>query len=257
MKQKLILALLALSFCIFPVNALSVDCASIALPEQAAYLERGTTWVAFRAASEAYGLAVYWDGEAAHAGEVTAQPGLGYLQVGDRYIPSAPIRLKNGTIWVPIRVMAAALGADVSWNAEREHVTVGAARNSDGQSFYDEQDLYWLSRIIHAEAQGESLQGKIAVGSVVMARVQSEDFPDTIYDVIFDTAGGVQFTPTKNGAIYNTPNEESVTAAKLVLEGEREAEGCLYFLDPRKSTSFWVPQNRTFAVSIGCHDFYY
>ena len=256
MKQKLISALLALSFCIFPAKALSVDCASVALAENAAYLERGTTWVALRAVGEAYGLPVYWDGEAAHAGDVTAQPGLGYLRVGERYIPSAPIRLKNGTIWVPVRTLAAALGADVGWNAEREAVSL-STRREISQSFYDEEDLYWLSRIIHAEAQGESLQGKIAVGSVVMARVQSADFPDTIYDVIFDTAGGVQFTPTKNGAIYNDPNEESITAAKLVLEGEREAEGCLYFLDPRKSTSFWVPQNRTFAVSIGCHDFYY
>lgn len=256
MKQKLILALLVLSFCIFPAKALSVDCASIALPEKAAYLERGTTWVAFRAVTEAYGLVVWWDGSAAHADDISVRPGAAFVRVGERVIPSAPVRIANGTIFVPARVLAEALNTEVYWHGRYEHVTLGA-RRAENQGSYNEDDLYWLSRIIHAEAQGESLQGKIAVGSVIMARVQSEDFPDTIYNVIFDTEGGVQFTPTKNGAIYNTPNEESVTAAKLVLEGKREAEGCLFFLDPRKSTSFWVPQNRTFAVSIGCHDFYY
>ena len=256
MKQKLILALLALSFCIFPVQALSVDCNGSAIAEQAAYLERGTTWVAFRAVSEAYGLVVWWDGSTAHADDISVRPGATFVRVGERVIPSLPIRIANGTIFVPARVLAQALSADVYWHGRYERVTLGA-RSTETASPYNEDDLYWLSRIIHAEAQGESLQGKIAVGSVVMARVQSKDFPDTIYDVIFDTEGGVQFTPTKNGAIYNTPNEESLTAAKLVLAGEREAEGCLFFLDPRKSTSFWVPQNRTFAVSIGCHDFYY
>lgn len=256
MRQKLILALLVLSFCTFPARALTVDCNGTAIEEKAAYLERGTTWVAFRAASEAYGLFVWWDGSTAHAEDISVRPGARYVRAGERMIPTDPVRIVEGTIFVPARVLAEALKTEIYWHGPYEHVTLGA-RSAASQNAYNEDDLYWLSRIIHAEAQGESLQGKIAVGSVVMARVQSEDFPDTIYDVIFDTDGGVQFTPTKNGAIYNTPNEESVTAAKLVLEGEREAEGCLFFLDPRKSTSFWVPQNRTFCVSIGCHDFYY
>lgn len=257
MKRKLILALLLCAFCTFSAKALSVDCASVALAEDAAYLERGTTWVALRRVGEAYGMSVRWDGAAAHVGGVTVQPGLPYLLAGDRCIPSAPVRLKNGTIWVPVRALATALGAQLSWDGTAQHVSLGAAQGIGTGSFYDELDLYWLSRIISAEARGESLDGKIAVGSVVLSRVQSEDFPDTIYDVIFDTAGGVQFSPVKNGTIYNDPTDESVLAAKLVLEGARRAEGCLFFLDPRKSTNFWVPQNRTWAVSIGCHDFYY
>ena len=64
---------------------------------------------------------------------------------------------------------------------------------------YSEDDLYWLSRIIEAESKGEPMEGKIAVGNVIINRRESPDFPDSIYEVIFEkTSGKYQFTPVKN-----------------------------------------------------------
>ena len=89
-----------------------------------------------------------------------------------------------------------------------------------------------------------------------MNRAASKQFPNTIYGVIFDRKWGVQFTPIANGAIYKTPSEESIIAAKLILDGCRISEQALYFLDPRQASSFWIVHNRQALFSIGCHDFY-
>ena len=84
---------------------------------------------------------------------------------------------------------------------------------------YSEEDLYWLARIISAESRGEPLEGQIAVGNVVLNRVDSDNYPDTIKEVIFDRNHGVQFEPVENGTVYDDPTPTSVLAAKLALEG--------------------------------------
>ncbi len=123
---------------------------------------------------------------------------------------------------------------------------------------YREDDLYWLSRIIHAEAQGEPYEGKVAVGNVVLNRVKSNLFPNNIYDVVFDKQYGyVQFSPVIDGTIYNTPNRDSINAAKEALSGAKPVGTVLYFLNPQKATNFWIVENRKFAKTIGDHDFYH
>ncbi|SCY01755.1 cell wall hydrolase [Alkaliphilus peptidifermentans] len=121
-----------------------------------------------------------------------------------------------------------------------------------------DDDLYWLSRIIHAEAQGEPYKGKVAVGNVVLNRVKSDEFPNSIYGVVFDKQHGyTQFSPVIDGTIYNTPNSESIEAAKEALNGAKPVGDVLYFLNPRKSTNFWIVENRKFFTTIADHDFYY
>ena len=123
---------------------------------------------------------------------------------------------------------------------------------------YREEDLYWLSRIIHAEAQGEPYVGKVAVGNVVLNRVESGLFPNTIKGVVFDKQHGyTQFSPVLDGNIYNTPNSDSINAAKDALNGNRPVGDALYFLNMSKSTNFWIVQNRKYFMTIGDHDFYY
>jgi N-acetylmuramoyl-L-alanine amidase len=75
--------------------------------------------------------------------------------------------------------------------------------------------------------------------------------------VIFDNKSGVQFTPTVNGSIYNTPSSESFLAAFEVLEGKRNAENALFFINPRYAKSSWVSRNRKYAFTLENHDFYY
>ncbi|WP_207706864.1 cell wall hydrolase [Alkaliphilus pronyensis] len=119
-------------------------------------------------------------------------------------------------------------------------------------------DIYWLSRIIHAEAQGEPYEGKVAVGNVILNRVKSSDFPNTIYGVIFDKQHGyTQFSPVIDGTVNNTPNNDSIKAAAAALNGEAPVGEVLYFLNPVKSTNFWIVENRRFYKTIGDHDFYY
>jgi len=121
-----------------------------------------------------------------------------------------------------------------------------------------DEDLYWLSRIIHAEAQGESYEGKVAVGNVVLNRVKSSLFPNSVKGVVFDKQQGyTQFSPVLDGSIYNTPGSESVQAAKDALGGSRPVGDALYFLNPSKSTNFWIIKNRQYSTTIGDHDFYY
>ena len=63
---------------------------------------------------------------------------------------------------------------------------------------HDAIDLYWLSRIIYAESGAETLDGQIAVGNVVLNRMASKEFPDSIPGVIFDRVDGIQFEPVEN-----------------------------------------------------------
>jgi N-acetylmuramoyl-L-alanine amidase len=121
---------------------------------------------------------------------------------------------------------------------------------------YNSTDLYWLSRIISAEAKGESLEGQIAVGNVVLNRVRSSEFPSTVKEVIFDTKYGVQFSPVSNGTIYDTPTESAVLAAKICLEGYSLSDSALYFFNPALATSSWIKRSRTYIMTIGNHAFY-
>ena len=124
------------------------------------------------------------------------------------------------------------------------------------QADYDQEDLYWLSRIISAESRGEPLVGQIAVGNVVLNRTESDQFPDTVKEVVFDSQYAIQFTPVANGTIYQEPAASSVLAAKLCLEGAEVAGDSLYFFAPAVSAGSWITQNRTYYAAIGSHHFY-
>ena len=191
--------------------------------------------------------------------DISVTDGASYICANGRYLwCPAGVFAGEGYAYVPLRAAAKVFGADVAWNAEEfaAYVTGGDTILPSGEAFYDEGDLCWLSRIIFAEAGVEPFDGQIAVGNVVLNRVRSSQFPDTIYGVIFDRAYGVQFTPTVNGSIYCTPDAEAIIAAKLCLEGYTFSEGILYFLNPVLSTNFWVPNNRDYVMTIAGHDFY-
>ena len=125
-------------------------------------------------------------------------------------------------------------------------------------TFYDytEEDLAWLSRIIHAEARGESFEGMLAVGSVVMKRKEYPSYPNTIKEVIFDQRNGVQFSPTIDGSIYQSPYPLAILAAIEVLEGRRNAGNALFFKNPNIVPTSWISSNRQYAFSIENHSFF-
>ena len=104
-----------------------------------------------------------------------------------------------------------ALGAYINWNGASSavEITSGSSPIPSGTLAYQEDVVYWLSRIIYAESGNQSLDGKIAVGNVVLNRVASPRFPNTVYEVIFQRN---QFTPAMTGSINRTPSAESVIA---------------------------------------------
>ena len=159
---------------------------------------------------------------------------------------------------MPIRPLAAALSCDVVWDGSTRSVLISesAAPFVSGARFYNDTDLYWLSRIISAEARGEPLLGKIAVGNVVLNRKASSLYPNTVYGVIFDRKHGTQFSPVSYGTIYNAPTEESIVAAKICLEGYSVSDEILFFVNPKYATSSWISNNRPFAFRIGNHYFF-
>ena len=191
---------------------------------------------------------------------ITVTTGNRYISVNGRYFYGiGEVKNINGSLYVPIRPLARALHLEVNWNANTRSVNLTKATWTlkDAESYYNADELYWLSRIIEAEAGGEILEGKIAVGNVVLNRVKSKQYPNTIYGVIFDFKHGIQFTPAYTGTIYNKPSQESIIAAKICLEGYEIIPGVLFFFNPRIATSNWISKNRPFAARIGQHDFYY
>jgi N-acetylmuramoyl-L-alanine amidase len=118
-----------------------------------------------------------------------------------------------------------------------------AATSSSANSAVSDTSLYWMSRLIQAEASGENMEAKVAVGDVVLHRVQSSDYPDTVKGVIFQVVDGCyQFTPVENQEIYNTPSADSITAAEEVLDqGVDYVPGAYVFFTPSKTpSSSWV-----------------
>ncbi|TVX96438.1 cell wall hydrolase [Paenibacillus cremeus] len=111
--------------------------------------------------------------------------------------------------------------------------------------------LEQLARIIYSEARGESFEGQVAVGAVVLNRVQSPLFPDSITEVIFQKG---QFSAVDDGQYWLTPNQTAYQAAKAALNGWDPARGTLYYHNPKITTSTWS-LSRPKVVTIGKHVF--
>ena len=227
----------------------------------------GVTYVPMRAFADWLGVFTYSqnattatariDGENL---EITAHAGNLYITANDRYFYTGrEVMQVNGEIYVPILPMTKALNSRVVWRDDINgfYVSSGDTRLlKSGAQVYNADQVYWLARIISAEAKGESMKGKIAVGNVILNRVRSSAFPNTIYGVIFDKKYGVQFAPVSNGTIYQTPTVDSIIAAKICLEGYSLSGDVLYFVNPKKSPNSWISQNRAYAFTVGNHAFF-
>ena len=159
----------------------------------------------------------------------------------------------------PLKELARMFGCTVTWDEASNSINLDLTDVellASGDEYYSDEDVYWLSRIIYAESGNQPLEGQIAVGNVVLNRVADERFPDSVYEVIFDTTYGVQFSPVETGGIYAEPDEEAIVAAKLALEGYNTGGTALYFVNPAIGASSWFNQTRTYVTSIGDHVFY-
>ena len=126
--------------------------------------------------------------------------------------------------------------------------SAGSSGNTDSVS----SELMLLARAIHAEAEGESYIGKVAVGAVLLNRVNNKDFPNTLSGVVYQ---GLALESVSNGrfASYDAA-QESIRAAQDAINGWDPTSGCLYFWNPVTSTSAWI-WTRSIVVRYGNHVF--
>ena len=190
--------------------------------------------------------------------------GRDYAFAGSRclYTPGGYLS-REGRLYLPWQAAALLFGVPARLEAERLELDGGvfSPMSESGADYYllhhSVEDLYWLSHIIQAEADSEPLAGQIAVGNVVLNRVKSPDFPDSIREVIMERSGGrYQFEPMDRGSIHSPVDDPCMLAACLCLEGFNTAGESLFFVDPAQADSSWFASSRTFYGRIGVHDFY-
>ncbi len=173
-----------------------------------------------------------------------------YIQLGHRTLAL------DGKLLVELDALQHIFGATVAYDSETASVTVDTATKQlleDGESYYDSHEIYWLSRIIYAEANGQPFDGMIGVGNVVLNRVASSRFPNTVQGVVFEPG---QFTPVDNGSIYNNPSSEAILAAQMCIEGVNTVGKSLFFLNPSIADASWFNSALTYYTTIGGHAFY-
>ena len=109
-----------------------------------------------------------------------------------------------------------------------------------------------LAKVIHAEARGESFEGQVAVGAVIVNRMESPEFPNTIEGVLYQSN---QFKSVSNGQINLSPNQSAYRAAKRAINGEDPSQGALFFYNPDKSENPEAFDRYEVTVRIGNHIF--
>ena len=133
---------------------------------------------------------------------------------------------------------AAALGVSLSGG------TVAA-------SSYQESEIRVLARLVNGEARGEPYIGQVAVAAVVLNRVKSSAFPNTISGVVFQTGA---FDAVWDGQFDLEPTANAIRAARDAMNGWDPTGGCLYYYNPSTATNGWI-WTRTVQLSIGKHNF--
>lgn len=118
-----------------------------------------------------------------------------------------------------------------------------------------EEELLLLQKIVMAEAEGEPYQGKVAVANVVLNRLRSANFPDTIYKVIYQKH---QFSPVANGRLKRVkPNDDSIKAVNAALSGVKEVpDNTYFFLSLKLAQDLTVHHSQEYVKTIGNHTFY-
>lgn len=130
-------------------------------------------------------------------------------------------------------------------------IMTSSSGTSSGSSSTNSNDVNLLSRLIYGESRGEPYSGQVAVGAVVLNRVRSSSFPNTIAGVIYQSGA---FDVVKDGQINLTPDSTAKKAAQDALNGWDPSYGAIYYFNPSTATNKWI-WSRPMTVTIGRHRF--
>lgn len=186
--------------------------------------------------------------------EISVSAGQEYMTANGRclYLPDGYVSI-DGTAVFPLDIVAKIFNLDVACDTESNTYDLSTVNKSilaSADEFYNGDDLYWMSRIITAEAGNQCLEGQIAVGNVVLNRVASPRYANTVQSVIFQAG---QFDPVRSGAVYCNPFDQCVVAAKLALEGYNVVGNALYFQQSRYGD---MSNYGSYVMNIGAHYFF-
>jgi len=206
------------------------------------YIKQNRTFVPVRFIAEALNMNVDWDAEekkiTLYDDDHTIQMWIdsNKLIVNDEEIlMDVNVEGINGRAMAPIRYLAEIKDFEVKWDDStisvemiKEGVDIPASNVLNRH--YTDEDLLWLARIVHVEGRYLSLEAKVAIANVVLNRTKHPEYPDTIYDVIFDNRYSKQFPPAhRQGFRELIPDKSCVIAAKMALEGINNIDKCLFF----------------------------
>ena len=130
-------------------------------------------------------------------------------------------------------------------------ITLSGSTSTSSTSSTSNSNLYLLSCCVYGEARGESYTGKVAIAAVVLNRVKSSSFPNTISGVIYQTGA---FTCVSDGQINMGTNDECTRVAQDALNGWDPTYGSIYYYNPKTATNAWI-RSRPVVVTIGKHIF--
>ncbi len=134
-----------------------------------------------------------------------------------------------------------------SWTEKALGITLSGKTGGSVSS----SDLQLLARCVYGEARGEPYTGQVAIAAVVLNRVKSSSFPNSVSGVIYQKGA---FTAVSDGQINLTPNSTAYQAAQDALNGWDPTGGCLYYYNPATATSKWI-WSLTVHLKIGRHNF--
>jgi N-acetylmuramoyl-L-alanine amidase len=200
------------------------------------------------------------------ADKIQMQSALGY---DEQQVPDYLINMKFYLGSVDSMIAAQTLSAVKQFQAQYGSTADGAAGEqtagvqqkqispapasppSSGEIVLSSQDLDYLAHAIYGEARGEPYEGKVAVASVVLNRVESAQFGNSIREVIMQPGA---FTALRDGQYYLQPDDASYEAAKAAFNGWDPTNGAVYYWNPVTATDEWV-HTRTIIKTIGNHVF--
>jgi len=124
--------------------------------------------------------------------------------------------------------------------------------SSSGGSSNQDGNLYLLAQLVYGEARGEPYKGQVAVAAVVLNRVDSPDFPNSLSGVIYQPGA---FDAVADGQINLAPDENCIKAARDAINGVDPSGGCLYYYNPKTATNKWM-LSKPVLLAIGNHSFF-